>query len=128
MLLRYYYWATALFLLLDYMLGINIRLASLDSFPIWRASYYIICFACLGLMLWRPAWSTWVATAESLITLSMLIIAMGVRALTIPDTALTSSEEIVTMEEITNFVISGGVAWLAYVRGMQVIREDLRHP
>ena len=49
-MLRFYYVGTAVFLLLDYLFGINVRLASLDAFPGWRAIYYLVCFACLGLM------------------------------------------------------------------------------
>lgn len=39
-ILRAYYAATTLFLLLDLWLDINIRLAFLDSRPGWRAAYY----------------------------------------------------------------------------------------
>ncbi len=122
---RVYYAATAVFLLLDYVLGINIRLASLDTLPGWRALYYAACFGCLGLMMWRPAWSLWVTTTESLITLSMLIIAMGTRVFTISDTMLQAGTGFVTAEEVVNFVIAGGAAWVAYTRGALAIRNDL---
>jgi len=57
-LLNYYYAATIVFVLLDYLLHINIRVAFLQDWPAWRAFYYIFCFACFGLMMWRPGWST----------------------------------------------------------------------
>jgi hypothetical protein len=125
-MLRIYYFGTALFLLLDYLFGINIRLASLDGFPGWRAIYYLVCFGCLGLMIWQPAWTLWVATTESLITLSMLIIAMGARVFTVTDTMLSTGAGFVTAEEIINFVIAGGVAWIAWFRGTMAIQDDLR--
>jgi hypothetical protein len=53
-LLRIYYAATLLFVLLDYFLHINVRLAFLDAWPEMRALYYLLCFVCLGLILWRP--------------------------------------------------------------------------
>ncbi|MDA0679971.1 MAG: hypothetical protein O3A13_03550 [Proteobacteria bacterium] len=124
--LRLYYSATAVFLLLDYAFGINIRLASLDAFPGWRAFYYGICFLCLGLMFWRPAWSTWVATSESLVTLSMLIITMGARVMNITDSMLSTGAGIVTTEEIINFLIAGGAAFIAYTRGTLAIQKQLR--
>jgi hypothetical protein len=123
---RIYYAATAVFLLMDYALGINIRLASLDTLPGWRAIYYVVCFGCLGLMMWRPAWSLWVTTTESLITLSMLIVSMGARVFTISDSMLTTGTGFVTSEEIVNFIIAGGVAWAAYTRGSLAIQQDLK--
>ena len=124
--LRLYYAATAVFLLLDYALGINVRMAPLESFPGWRALYYLFCFGCLGLMLWRPAWINWVATLESLLTLSMLIISMGARVMMVSDTLPGGGGSIITAEEIVNFIISGGAAWIAYVRGTQAIHRDIR--
>ena len=123
---RIYYAATAVFLVLDYVFGINIRLASLEALPGWRAFYYFLCFGCLGLLLWRPAWSLWVTTTESLITLSMLIISMGVRVFTVSDTMLSSGSGLITTEEIINFVIAGGAAWIAYTRGSLEIQRELK--
>lgn len=125
-MLRIYYVATAIFLLLDYLFGINVRLASLDAFPGWRALYYLVCFACLGLMIWRPAWTLWVATTESLVTLSMLIISMGARVFTVSDTMLSTGAGGITAEEIINFMISGGIAWFAWFRGTTAIQDELR--
>jgi len=122
---RIYYAATAVFLLLDYVLGINIRLASLDTLPGWRAAYYVVCFGCLGLLMWRPAWSLWVTTTESLLTLSMLIISMGARVFTVSDAMLETGTGVVTGEEIVNFIIAGGAAWIAYTRGSLAIQNCL---
>lgn len=124
-MLQIYYAATAVFLVLDYLFGINVRLASLDAFPGWRAFYYAVCFACLGLMIWRPVWSTWVATSESLITLSMLIITMGTRVMTVSDSMLSTGSGFVTTEEVINFVIAGGAAFIAYTRGTWAIQREL---
>jgi len=125
-MLRIYYAATAVFLLLDYVFGINIRLASLDAIPGWRALYYGVCFGCLGLMVWRPAWSLWVATIESLITLSLLIVTMGVRVMTVSDSLLSTGSGFVTTEEIINFLLAGGAAWIAYTRGTLAIQSELK--
>jgi len=125
-MLRIYYAATAVFLLLDYVFGINVRLASLDALSAWRAVYYVVCFGCLGLMVWRPAWTLWVATTESLITLSLLIVSMGVRVMTVSDSLLSTGSGFVTTEEIINFVIAGGAAWIAYTRGTLAIQSELK--
>lgn len=117
-----YYAATALFLLLDYGFSINIRLAFLESYPDWRSAYYGLCFACLALILWRPALAVIVGTVESLLTLVALILHMALRVMLISDDMLVTSYGIVTMPEVINFLISGGVAYFAWAQGMKSLR------
>ena len=117
-LLRFYYAATAIFLVLDYFLGINIRLAALDQAPGWRALYYVFCFSCLGLIYWRPGWAGWVATAESLLTLSLLIINMALRVTIVTDEMIESGRGAVTVSEIVNFLLASSVAYFAYQRNV----------
>ena len=124
-LLQLYYFATVGFLILDYLFGVNVRLASLESHPVWRALYYLFCFGCLIAMLWRPTLSQLITTIESLITLSLLIIVMGARVLTYSDVLLDNGTEFITSAEIINFVISGGAAWIAYVRGAVALKQRL---
>lgn len=118
-----YYAATVLFLLLDYAVGLNIRVAFLEPFPEGRAAYYGVCFACLGLMLWRPAWAVLIAAFESIVTLSALIISMGMRTILVTDRMLETGGDLVTMPEILNFLISGGVAYVAWVRGINRLKN-----
>lgn len=120
-LLWLYYAATALFILLDYVLNVNVRLASLESYPTARASYYVFCFACLGLMVWRPAWSTWIATGESLVTLSMLIISMALRVMIVTDDMIETGRGAVTVAELLNFMIASGAAYVAWMRGANTL-------
>ena len=124
--LKAYYAATVVFLLLDVAFGINIRLAFLDALPGWRALYYGICFACLGLMIWRPALTLLVSTIESLATLVLLILAMGIRVMSMTVTVLETGGGFVTPEEIVNFLIAGGAAWLGWTRGARAIFREYR--
>jgi hypothetical protein len=113
-----YYAATILFLLLDYGLGVNVRLAALDAYPGYRAFYYLAIFGCFGAMLWRPAWSTAIGVLESLVTLIALIVNMALRSMIVTDAMLESGSGFVTTAEILNFGISGSVAWFSWQRGM----------
>ena len=122
-LLRAYYAATLLFVVLDYFLDINVRLAFLDAWPEARALYYLLCFACLVLMLWRPPLGAWIGAIESALSLSLLIIVMGVRVMTVSDRVLRTGTGIVTPSEIANFLIVGGVAWLAFKRGVALLQH-----
>jgi len=49
-----YYAATLLFLLLDHIFGIDIRLAFLEANSSVRLTYYAFCLACFAGMLLRP--------------------------------------------------------------------------
>lgn len=125
--LRIYYAATALFLLLDYWFGVNIRVAFLEPWPAWRFLYYLFCFACLGLILWRPALTTIVSTVESLITLSALILHMGVRVMSLSVGVMEQGAEgIIHIEEIANFIISGFAAWWGWQQGSTELARRLR--
>ena len=120
-----YYVATAVFLLLDLMLGINIRIAFLDSAPVLRWGYYGICFVCLALMLSRPNWTIVIAAVESLVTLVALILSFGIRTMLMTGAMLEGRASPVTIEEVFNFCLAGGIAYFAYVRGMRELRKRL---
>ncbi len=123
--LRIYYAATAIFLAFDYLLDINVRLAFLEPWPAWRAVYYLFCFACLGVMIWRPVWTLLVSTVESLITLSALILSMGIRVMSMSVTLLETGRGVITTEEIINFIIAGGAAWIGWFCGTQQLQKDM---
>lgn len=125
-LFKIYYAATGLFLVLDYALGVNVRLAFLDAWPGWRALYYGLCLACLGLIVWRPAVTTLVTTVESLITLTALVLSMGVRVIGMSATVLATGGEFITSEEVINFIIAGAVAWLGWHRGSTELHRQWR--
>ena len=122
--LTLYYAATILFLLLDYGLGINVRLAFLDALPGLRAAWYGFCFACLFAMSWRPSWSPAIGAVESLGTLIALILGMGVRVMVPNDAIFEKNVDFVTVEEIVNFLIAGFAAYYALSRGLSHLNVD----
>lgn len=121
--LHAYYAATALFLALDLVFDINLRVAFFDASAHLRGAYYAVCFACLALMLTRPAWTVVIAAFESLVTLAALIIAFGSRALLASDAVLYGSTPLVRPAEVVNFVLGGGVAYVAWVRGIRALQR-----
>ena len=116
--LQLYYAATIVFLVLDYGLGVNVRIAGLQGFPQLRAGYYLAIFACFGLVVWRPAWSTAIGVIESLATLVTLIFSVALRSMFVGDQMLESGAGFLGMAELMNFLISGSIAWFAWQRGM----------
>jgi hypothetical protein len=121
-ILPWYYAATVLFLLLDYVLGINVRVAFLEPWPGARVAYYLVCFACFALMVWRPAWTTLIGTFESLVTLVALILGTAIRVMVPTDAIFGENAAFVTVPEILNFLISGSMAYLAWVNGLKQLR------
>jgi hypothetical protein len=120
-ILPWYYAATLVFLLLDYIGGVNVRVAFLDTLPTARMAYYGICFVCFGLMVWRPAWTTLIGTFESLVTMIALIFGMAMRVMVPNDSIFLENAAIVTTEQIVNFVIAGTMAYFAWVRGLRAL-------
>lgn len=125
-LLVLYYAATVFFLVLDFALDFNIRIAFLESLPTARIAYYGVCFTCLALMLWRPGWTVFISAFESLVTLSALIISMAMRTLLVTEQVLESGTGFITMPEIYNFMISGGVAYVAWFHGVNRLKKKYR--
>ena len=125
-ILPWYYGATVVFLILDYLMGINVRVAFLEPLPAARAAYYAICFICLGLMMWRPSWTILIGTFESLVTLIALIFSMGLRVLVPTDAIFDENASFVTIQEVINFVIAGSVAYLAWVRGVKELARAIK--
>jgi hypothetical protein len=122
--LTLYYAATALFLLLDYVFGLNVRVAFLETLPPARAGYYLLCFICLALMLWRPAWAVFIGAFESLIVVVALTFGMAMRVMVPTVQMIESGMGVVTIEEVLNYMISGGIAYLAWVRGLNAIKSS----
>ena len=87
-------------LALDFVLGINVRIAFLEPLPAARVAYYGICFFCLALMIWQPGWTVLVAAFESLITLVALTITTVVRTMIVTDDMIETGIGVVTLEEI----------------------------
>ncbi len=119
--LRLYYAATALFLLLDFVFSINVRVAFLEQWPGWRLFYYGLCFAIFAAIAWRPALAGLLGVAESMVTLIALILTMAVRVMVVTDEMIESASGFVTTQEIVNFLLSGGIAWFYWQRGMRAL-------
>ena len=118
-----YYAATVLFIVLDVAIDINLRVSFLDQQSAARVAYYLICFVCLGLMLWRPALAPVIAGFESLISLVALLLTVGIRVI------LPMAEDgggAMRLEEIANFLIVGFISYFVWVKGMRELFDKSR--
>ncbi len=71
---RWYFYITPLFILLDYILGINIRVSALETMPTYKNLYYGFCILCGICMYIIPRYSAVVALLESSINIMMLVL------------------------------------------------------
>ena len=122
-LLLAYYGATVVFMALDYLFGLNVRLTFLDAAPGWRFAYYLLCFLCFGLMLWKPGWRAWVSAGESLLTLSLIILSTALRVIIVSDDMIETGRGYLGVRELVNFVLSSTVVYASYVLAMRAARN-----
>jgi len=122
-----YYAGTAVFLVLDYALDINVRLAFLESRPGLRIGYYAILIACFAAAILRPGWILVIGAVESLVTLVGLIFGMALRTMVVTDAMIETGAGLVTPAEIANFMIAGGIAYISWSRGLQALFGRDRH-
>jgi hypothetical protein len=126
--LQAYYAATIVFLMLDYGAGLNVRIAGLEGFPQLKAGYYLVMFACLGVTLWRPGWSTAVGVVESLATLVTLIFSVALRSMFLAEPMQDTGPGFAGAAELVNFLLAGSIAWYAWQRGLaQLFGPQRRH-
>lgn len=118
-ILLFYYAATAIFVGLDYVFDVNVRLAFLEHHPGLRAGYYVILLACFAAALLQPRWTLLIGIVESLVTLVGLILNMALRTMVVTDAMIETGAGLVTPAEIVNFIISGGIAYISWTQGLQ---------
>lgn len=119
---RLYYAATIIFLLLDFVMGVNLRVSFLEPFPAARILYYVFCFGIFSLMLWRPDWTLLLGAIESLISVAALTLAMAIRVMVVTDEMVDTGRGFVTIEEIINFLMVAGMSYLTWNRSIMALK------
>lgn len=129
-LLRAWYLATPVLVLLDLLFGLNVRAAFLDTWPS-RVAYYAMAFACgLAVQRW-PGRAALVGLVESGVNIAWLIVAVGLRYLGALDAALADDATGAvpfTGNEIVNLVLSAVVLIVSYIGAMARLQGPRRIP
>lgn len=105
--IRAYYGCTPLFLFLDLTFGIDVRIPGFLSHGSSKAFYYLFCFCCLGVTLWKPAISAFVGLLES--STNILILCLGVLLPIWTAASTLETGSILGPNEILKFVLAGSV-------------------
>jgi hypothetical protein len=125
---KWYYYITPLFILLDYIWGISIRVSVFDSMPQYKKLYYGFCILCGIFIYAAPKLTPVVALFESLII--FLITAMAVfmpyiNFITKTDDYLSADLPTVTgfdAPHIVNILLAGSIAILGFHGSIRIFR------
>jgi hypothetical protein len=125
---RLYYFVTPVFILLDYLWGINVRVAVLDSMPLYKNLYYAFCIICAVGIFAFTKYSAVVALFESAINFVMTILVLFLpyaRVLMYMDEVLNADWEAVlpfSPERIVNLFLAGLVAAFTLRKGLLTLQ------
>lgn len=124
---KLYYTITPLFILFDYVLGINVRTVVLDSEPVYKGLYYGFCILCGVVIYLIPRLSPVVALVESIIILMMTVLSVFmpyIQAIAHMDDILNADIQYVSIlgpPYIVNLVLSGGMAAFTFHKSLKVL-------
>ncbi len=124
---KLYYTITPLFILLDYVWGINVRTVVLDSEPMYKGLYYGFCVLCGVVIYIVPRLSPVVALVESSIIFMMTVLSVFipyVQTIVQMDNILDADIQYISIlapSYIVNLVLSGGMAALTFNKSLNVL-------
>ncbi|MHC4727600.1 MAG: hypothetical protein ACYS17_10280 [Planctomycetota bacterium] len=129
---KLYFYITPVFILIDYIFGINIRVAALDSAPTYKILYYGFCILCGVCIFIIPRYSAVVALFESTINIIMLVVGFFLQYMQtitgmmddVIGTDFKAVENSLTFESITNFAIVGSCLLFTFHKSINTIAES----
>ena len=129
---RWYFYITPLFILIDYIFGLNVRVSALDSTPTYKNLYYGFCILCGICMYIIPRYSAVVALFESSINIIMLVLGIFlpyIRTITaLMDDVLGADfkalEESLKVQPMVNLFIAGSCLILTFRKSIETIAES----
>ncbi len=122
---KLYYAITPVFILLDYIWGINVRVAVLDNFPLYKGLYYGFCIICGVLVFLVPRSSSIVALVESIIIIMLTVLGVMLPYIQILSESLdimsTDFEKINIFQPqyIINLILAGGIAYMTFQKSLR---------
>ena len=130
-IVRWYFYLTPLFILLDYIWGVNVRVSALDSWPVYLIVFFGLCFVCGVCMYIVPLYSAVVTLFESIINFGMIVFSIFmpyiqnmIYAEDILNADFKAMEKSITAQSIVNFVIVGSFVVLTFHKSIQTIQES----
>jgi len=127
-----YYYVTPAFILLDYVWGVNVRVAVLDGMPLYKNLYYGFCILCGGVVYILPWLSAAVALFESIIMIVMTVLGFFLPYMRL----LNSGGDILNTDlrvfgefgvpNATNFIMALAIAAISFRASIHALEEGSR--
>ena len=87
LLVRAVYWSTPLFVALDFIYGVSLRIPFLDAMPGVKLMYYGAELACAVAIAARPQWTAAIGLTESTANIALLIVSTWAAYLSVLESA-----------------------------------------
>jgi heme A synthase len=122
--IRRYYLLTPLFIVLDVLFGLNVRVSGLAS-PELRYLYYGLCLLCALACYWQSRYSALIAIAESSVNLLILLAGVMIPIVHLGDLAGDAAANAgISGYNVINFLLSGGILLSVFYSA----QDELRNP
>jgi hypothetical protein len=124
---KFYYYITPLFILLDYFGGINVRVAVLDSMPMYKNLYYGFCIFCAVCVYFRPQFTAVVTLFESTIIVLITVLSVFmpyIQFIMQSDDVLNEDWDIMnafSIPRIVNLILAGVIAMIAFYGSLNTL-------
>ena len=131
---KWYYYITPLFILLDYVWGISIRVTMFDSMPQYKKLYYGFCILCGVFIYAVPKLTPAVALFESSINFLVTVMAVFmpyINFITKTDDFLTTDLPTVAgfdAPHIINIILAGAIAILGFHGSIRMLGIHSKRP
>jgi hypothetical protein len=107
--IRRYYLLTPVFIVIDALFGLHVRISGLAS-PELRYLYYGICLLCALACYWQSRYSALIAMVESSTNLLILLAGIMIPMVRLGDlTGDTADSAGISGDQLVNFLLSGGI-------------------
>jgi hypothetical protein len=129
---KLYYTITPAFILLDYIWGINVRVAILDNAPLYKGLYYGFCIICGIIIYLVPRSSSFIALIESAIIIMLTIVGFLLSYAQILSQAFDvmnadfESIKILDPQYVANLFLAGGIATFTLLKSQRELGTNTR--
>ena len=125
-ILSSFYYLTPIFILMDYVLDFNIRIAGLDGFGFYKKIYYLFCLICAFLIYKFEGYSLIVGFVESIVNLLLLFIGFLLPYFRYASLIADGNVDEVSFYNsnmVINFMISGFIVILSFQYSLKEIES-----
>ena len=122
--IRRYYLLTPLFIVLDALFGLNVRVSGLAS-PELRYVYYGLCLLCALACYWQTRFSALIAVAESNVNMLILLAGVMIPIIRLGDlSGDTAASAGISAYNVANFLLSGGILLAVFYSAQEELRNS----